>query len=243
MSVKAALAVLAVLASTFLTNIVWADDAGGDWLTIAESSSSLWQGKKASGHITNVGDKKSNGYVYVYQVEDKETKRYEYGEAVVLLDACTKGYGYVYYNDMQGTYTGKDAFVRFGSTVADGLGTMACTSWDNDTGKVSRQDNANGWEPAAEAKESGEKYSLKTDTVRKRSYNGKPAITALYSDHDVHAHLTTYREYVIAASDCRRGFGTIYELDFDGALSEKHDIALNGDSVISGIADTLCGKL
>jgi hypothetical protein len=243
MSVKAVLVVLAILASTLLPNTVWADDAGGDWVNITESSSSLWQGKKASGHITNVDGKKNAGYEYVYQVEHKETKRYEYGEAVVLLDACKRGYGYVYYNDMQGKYTGKDAFVRFGSTVADGLGTMACTSWDNGTGKVSRQDSGNGWELATEAKQSGDKFFLKTDTVRKRSYNGKPAISALYSNNDVHADSTTYSEYVIAASDCAKGFGTIYELDFDGALSSKYDVALNGNSVISSIAGTLCGKL
>jgi hypothetical protein len=236
-------AVLAVLASILLTNTVWADDAGGDWVNITESSSTLWQGKKESGHLTNVDGKKNTGYKYVYQVEDKQTKRYEYGQAVVLLDACKNGYGYVYYNDMQGNYTGKDAFVRFGSTVADELGSMACTSWDNDTGKVSRLDKGNGWELAAEAKQSGEKYFLKTDTVHKRSYNGNPAIIALYSDNDVHSNSTTYSEYVIAASDCGRGFGTIYELDFDGALSDKFDVALNGDSVISSIAGTLCGKL
>ncbi|KAF1029171.1 MAG: hypothetical protein GAK40_00621 [Burkholderia plantarii] len=144
---------------------------------------------------------------------------------------------------MQGIYTGHDAFVRFGPTVADALGTMARTSWDTATGKVSRNNTDQPWQAAATAKQSGEKYALKADTVRKRSYNGKPAITALYSDNDVQANTTYYSEYVMASADCRKGFGTIYELDFSGALKSKYDVAVNGNSVIANIADSLCSQL
>jgi len=243
MSVKAVLTVLAVVTNALWTNVVWADEAGEGWLYITESSGFKWQGKKESGTLTNTDGKKNNGYLYVYQVENKNTKRYEYGKAVVLLEACRKGYGYVYYNNMEDKYTGRDAFVRFGTTVADKLGSMACLSWDNSTGKASGQDNGDGWKAVAEAKQSGAKYFLKQDTVRNRSYAGKPAIAAVYGENDVRASKTTYSDYVMTASDCRKGFGTIYELDFDGTLRYKYDVALNGDSVISSIAGTLCSKL
>ncbi|MCG9082360.1 hypothetical protein [Laribacter hongkongensis] len=243
MSVKYLLTALAVLANILLANTVWADEATEDWFNIAESSSYRWQGKIKSGSLTSINNKKNNGYVYVYQVENKQTKRYEYGKVAVFLEACRKGYGYVYYNNMRDEYTGKDAFVRFGPTIADKLGTTSCLSWDNDTGKVSGQDNGNGWELAAEASQSGSKYFLKRDTVRNRNYNGKPAIAAVHGKNDVRADTTSYSEYIIATSDCKKGFGTIYQLDFDGTLRDKSDVALNGDSVISGIASTLCGKL
>jgi hypothetical protein len=239
MSVRA---ILAVLVSTLLVNAVWAEDAG-DWVNITESSKVVWQGKRGSGHITNVDGKKNTGYRYVYQLKNKQANKYEYGQAVVLLNACKKGYGYVYYNDMEGNFTSKDGFVRFGPTVADDLGSMACTSWDNDTGKVSRRDGGDVWEMAATVKESGDEYFLKKDTVRKLTYKGKPAISALVRFHNLRDNTSTYNEDVIAAADCHEQFGTLYLLDFDGALSDKIDVALNGDSVGSNLAGALCSKL
>lgn len=236
-------AVLAALASALLANTVWADESGGDWVNVAETSSTLWEGKKGSGHVTMLDGKKNAGYAYVYQIKNKQKNTYEYGQVVIDLDSCRKGYGFIYYNDMQGKYTGKDTFVRFNSTVADNLGSTACLSWDSDTGKVSRQNNGDAWEAVTESDQSRYRYSLKTDTVRKRTYNGKPAISALYSDFDKTANQTTYNDYVIATSDCARGFGTIYQLDFDGKSTGKYDVALNGSSVIAVIANTLCSKI
>ncbi|MDC7707710.1 hypothetical protein [Vogesella indigofera] len=243
MPVKYLLTALTVLANILLANTVLADEATDGWFNIAESSSHRWQGKLESGSFTNINGKKNNGYVYVYQVENKQTKSYEYGKAVVFLEACRKGYGYVYYNNMKDEYTGKDAFVRFGATIADNIGATACRSWDDGTGKVSGQDNGNGWELVAEASQSGEKYFLMRGTVRNRSYKGKSAITAVHGNNDVRAGTTTYSEYIIATADCKKGFGTIYQLDFDGTLRNKFDVALNGNSVISSIASKLCGKL
>jgi len=231
---------LAVLAGTLLTSIVQAEDLEDNWIHITESSDFLFQGKSGSGRMSDLDGKKNSGYVYVYQKKNKNRNTYEYGQIVIKLETCRKGYGYIYYNDMDGKYKDRMAFVRFGNTVADGLGTLGCSSWDGYTGKVSGQDKGDTWEVAAESAKTDTKYFIKTDTIRKRSYNGKPGIAALYSDSSVTENRTTYSEYVIATSDCARGFGIIYELDFDGALMSKNDVALNGNSIISAIANRLC---
>lgn len=232
--------VRALVAGALLTSNVQAEEAVADWITVTESTGFLWQGKKGSGALTNVDGKKNTGYMYVYQTQNKKNNTYEYGQIFVKLESCRRGYGYVYYNDMDGAYKGKDGFVRFGPTVADGLGSMACTSWDLDTGKESRKDDGNRWELAAEASQSGAKYSVKPDTLRKHTLNGKPVMVVLYSDYDVKAERTSYGEYAFTSSDCSKGFGTIFELDFNGTQTAKHNFALNGSSVMSGIANTLC---
>ncbi|VVD94733.1 hypothetical protein PIN31009_01811 [Pandoraea iniqua] len=239
MSVKA---VLGVLMGVAIVNTASAADSGS-WITAAESPGYTWQAKKGSGGLMNVDGKKNNGYKYLYQTRNKSKGTYEYGQAFVLLESCKKGYGYVYYNGMEGQFLGKDAFVRFGPSVADNLGSLACLSWDDDTGKVSRQDNDNVWEVGSVAEKSGNRYMLKTDTVQRRSFKGKPSIAALSRKDDLSKKTFAYSEYVIAVADCQRGFGTMYELNFDGTVIDKSDVALNGDSVISGLTGALCGKL
>lgn len=214
-----------------------------NWITAAESPGYLWQAKKGSGSLMNVDGKKSTGYSFLYQVKNKSNNTYEYGQAFVMLESCKKGFGYVYYNGMEAQFRGKDAYVRFGPTVADNLGSLACMSWDEDTGKVSRQDKDNVWEQAAKAAQSGNRYMLKTDTVQRRNFKGKPSISALSRFDNVGKNTFSYSEYVIAVADCQKGFGTIYELNFDGAVIDKSDVALDGNSVISTFSGALCNKL
>ncbi|WP_215780707.1 hypothetical protein [Paludibacterium sp. B53371] len=235
--------ILVLLVGNLLAQASWAEETDSSWVTITESSNTVWQGKKLSGHLTRVDGKKNAGYVYVYQVKDKQKDTYEFGQVVVLLDTCRKGYGYLFYNDMQGKFTGKDEFVRYGKTVADNLGSMACTSWDNSTGKISHAENGDKWQLVVTATQSRNEYSILPDTVRRRTFGGKPAIAALLSLKDVQADTTTYNEYVMATADCQRGYGTIRTLNFDGAVREQYDVALNGSSVIAAIADTLCKKM
>lgn len=235
--------VLAVLASALSSSVAWADAPASDWINVAETSKFIWEAKRGSGDVSGLDSKKNNAYSFVYQTGNKEKKTYEYGKIFVKFDACRKGYGYIYYNSLEGQYTGKDEFVRFGGTVADALGTTACDAWDNDTKQVSRADKGDTWEVVAVSEKTNRKYSLKTDTVRKRSYNGKPAIAALSSDYDPSESRTYYGEYVLTTSDCSRGFGTIYQLDFEGALKEKYDVVLSGSSVIANIANKLCQKM
>lgn len=233
--------VLGALASVVLVNAAWAEEAG-DWLTVAETPKTVWQGKKGSGALSNVDGKKNNGYKYLYQIRNKSQNTYKYGQAVVLLDACRKGFGYVYYNGMEGQYTGKDQFVRFGPTVADSLGTMACTSWDSDTGKVSRAENGDAWEFAAQVEKSGNKIFVKRDTLHTRSFKGKASVSILSRFDNLREKTYEYTEYVIAKTDCDRGYGTLYELNFDGNVSDKWDVALNGDSVASAVGGVVCSK-
>jgi hypothetical protein len=235
--------VLAVLASTLLSSVAWADEPVSDWINVAETSKFTWEAKRGSGDIASMDGKKNTAYSFVYQTGNKDKKTYEYGKIFVKLESCRKGYGYIYYNSLEGQYTGKDEFVRFGGTVADALGSIACNAWDNDTKQVSLVDKGDTWEVAAEAEKTNRKYSLKTDTVRKRNYNGKPAIAALSSDFDPSVNRTYYSEYVLPTSDCSRGFGTVHELDFEGVLKQKYDFVLSGSSVIASIASKLCQKI
>ncbi|MDR3399299.1 MAG: hypothetical protein P4M06_17275 [Pandoraea sp.] len=233
--------VLGVLASATLIHTAQAEETG-NWITIAETQKSVWQGKKGSGALSNVDGKKNNGYKFLYQIKNKSKSTYEYGQVVVLLDTCRKGFGYVYYNGMEGQFQSKDAFVRFGPTVADNLGTSACSSWDGDTGKVSLAEKDNAWEFAAEVKQSGNKVYLKSDTAHKRAFKGKPSVSILSRFDNLRENTYEYTELVIASADCERGYGTLYELNFDGGISDKWDIALNGDSVASVVGGVVCNK-
>lgn len=234
---------MAMLACVLCASSAWAADDKITWIEISGTSSFQYYGKRGSGDFMNVDGKKKNGYGYVYQREDKNNKTFTYGKLFVMLDSCRNGYGHVVYNDMQGNFTGKENFVRFGGTVADALGTDACANWDSTTGKVSRAEDGGKWELAAKAAQSGDEFILKTDTVRKDAYNGKPAITALLGYKSLKKNRTDYSVYAMHISDCQSGFGTLYELDFAGKQVGKSDVALDGNSVISGVANTLCAKL
>ncbi|MGB7399955.1 hypothetical protein [Castellaniella sp.] len=234
---------LAILTFVLCASHAWAADEQGNWIAIAASSSVAYSAKGESGGLMNVSGKKGNAYGYVYQIENKKNKTFSYGKVFVMLDACKKGYGQVIYNDMQGKFTDAIDFVRFGGTVADGLGSVACSAWDGETGKISRAETAGRWELAAKATESGNEFVLKTDTVRKSTYSGKPAITALFGYKDLAQDTTDYGVYTIRISDCKKGFGTIYESDLKGKQVGKSDVALDGRSVISHVASALCRKL
>lgn len=235
--------IASTLSSLLICGAAFADEIGEDWLEVASTSEFQWLGKKKSGEFTTLDNKKNNAYRYVIQKLDKKEKTYQYSQVIVELNACKKGYGYVYYNNMEGKYTGHGAFVRFGPTVADALGTMACLSWDHDTGKQSMVAKENAWEEVAVAGKSGNKWSLKNDTVRKVSYNNKPAVSVLFSYQSIAKKTVEYNEFVFLLSDCKRGYGVAYEQDFNGKLVEKNDVVLNGDSVLSSTITALCSKI
>lgn len=235
-------AVLFSIPLVLIGGSVLADEENSDWLKIDFTDQQEWYGKKGSGSIANLGEKKNNAYSYVIQISNKKDKTHKYSKVFVELASCKKGYGYVYYNTMDGEFTGKDRFVRFGGTIADSLGSMACHSWDLATGKTSLANNGNAWEVVAVAATTGNKHSIQNNSVRKINYNNKPAVSALYSYFNVAKNTTDYSEYVISLSDCKRGYGVAYELDFDGKLRHKSDIALSGDSVLSATISAVCGK-
>ena len=234
-------AVLGALTGVALVHAACAEETG-DWITVAETSKSVWQGKRGSGSMANVDGKKNNGYKFLYQIKNKAQNTFNYGQAIVFLDACRKGFGYVIYNGMEGQFLSKDQFVRFGPTVADNIGTSACSSWDGETGKTSLAEKADAWEFVASIKESGNKVFLKNDTLRKRTFKGKPSLSILSRFDNIREKTYEYTEVVMASSDCERGYGTLYELNFDGGVSDKWDIALNGNSVASIMGDAVCAK-
>ncbi|QPC31377.1 hypothetical protein IS481_16910 [Caldimonas thermodepolymerans] len=229
-----------LVAGVSLMGAAIAEEADARWVELAATDAAAWYGKTGSGRVTNVDGKKGNGYAYVYQLEDKKKHTYSYGQVVVLLESCPKGYGYVYYNDTQGQYVNKGQFVRFGDTVVDALGSAACASWDSETGKRSRVEAEGTWKVVATAKGTGNRFSLKTDTVRKAPYDGQQALHVLFAFEDVTADTTDYGEFVVPLADCRRGYGTVHELDFSGQQVSKSDFVLDGNSVISAIAANMC---
>ncbi|ODP34129.1 hypothetical protein [Pandoraea sp. ISTKB] len=233
--------VLGTLVGVAMVHAACAEDAK-DWITVAETSKSVWQAQPGSGSLSNVDGRKNNGYKYLYQIKNKAKSTYEYGQAVVLLDACRKGYGFVYYNGMEGQFLSKDQFVRFGPTVADNIGSTACLAWDGETGKASLVQKDDAWTFVASVKSSGNKVYLKRDTRHKRNFKGKPSVTILSRFDNLRENTFEYTELVIASADCDRGFGTLYELNFDGGISDKWDIALNGNSVASAMGDAVCAK-
>ena len=234
---------LALVAGAVLAGPAVAQDAENNpWVAVAGTDTVQWYGKSESGQLMHVDGKKNNAYGYVYQKEDKSRKTYSYGKVFVMLEDCKKGFGHAVYNDMEGNYTGRNTFVRFGPTIADDLASMACQSWDNESGKVSREAPEQLWETVAQAAGSGNKFLLKTDSVRQRQYNKVAAVSGLYAYQRQEKNTTEYSEYVIALKACRSGMGVIHELDFEGKLVEKSDVVLDGNSVIAGVAKSLCRK-
>lgn len=228
------------IAVYFLTGIALANEADDVWINITETSGTQWRAKSGTGSIANFGKKKNNAYHYIYQKSDKINETHQVARLYVELESCKKGYGYIYYNDMQNNYIGMDMFVRFGTTVGDALGTMACTSWDIATGKTSLMDKADSWKVAAVAKQSGNKYSINSNMTRKINYANKPSISILFSYENIAEKKVNYGEYVIHLSDCKQGYGVVYERDFTGKLVSKNDVVLNGDSVLSATATAIC---
>jgi hypothetical protein len=232
-----------ITACLFFVQGTWASETDESWVEIINTTNSKWLAKKGSGRLTNLDKQKNNGYVYAYEVSNKKDGTSKYSQLVVKLESCKKGYGHIYYNSMDGEFTGKDGFVRFGPTVGDALGSMACTSWDQRTGKVSLENKGDTWEVVASAENSGDKYALKGDTVQKIRYNNKQAVSALYGYNDIQNNKFSYGEYVISLEDCKRGFGVVHELDFDGKLISKTDIVRDGKSMLSAMVSALCSKI
>lgn len=220
-----------------------ASEKKDDWIEVANSGKNTWLAKKRTGSIGNLDDKKDSSYSYVVQKIDKKNEAIEYFKAVVELNSCKKGYGNVYYNSLEGKFLSKGQFVRPGTTVNDALGEMACYSWEKDTGKQSKFQTNDQWLTVATSKKSGVKYSIKNDTFYKTKYKNIPSISGLYRVQDSEKDETLYSELLISISDCKRGYGTIFDFDFSGNLKDKYDIVIDGDSVIATTATAICNKI
>jgi hypothetical protein len=65
-----------------------------------------------------------------------------------------------------------------------------------------------------------------------------PAITVIAQWS---SNIVTYSQETISLKDCQRGMGKLYQYDLDGNFTGAYDYIKGGESVASGIADTLCG--
>ncbi len=239
MKVKTA---VAIVLSLGLANFVHAEN-NSEWLPITSTAEYEWYGKLESGSVTNVDNKKNNGYAYVFQKTEKNSKKITYGKVVVLLEACKKGYGYIYFNDLAGNFDSRAQFVRFGNTVGDALGTMACTSWDNDTKKVSMQAQENAWEEVAKSEDGEIELYIKKDTFRKIDHKGKKSISILRASYKPKKEWTDYHEMIAHISDCKTGYGKAYYLNFDRQEAFSSDYVVGGDSIGAAAVTELCKKL
>lgn len=231
---------LALISALTLASTAWANNEDENWFEITSTKDFKWHGQKASGSLTALDGKKDTGYRYILQEKDNSSRKLTYRQVIVTLSSCKQGYGYVIYNNMQGEFTGRDQYVRFGPTVVDALGTTACTGWDLQTGKVSREVEDNEWILAARSAKSGNEFVVNTRTIKKTTYKSKPAISALTAFRDKKDDKTFYSVYTILQSDCKNGFGTIHEQDFNGKLIESSDVSLKGNSLIAATADVIC---
>lgn len=231
---------LALISALTLASKGWANDESDNWFEIASTKDFKWHGQKASGSLTSLDGKKDTGYRYLLQETNNASNKLTYSQAIVTLSSCKQGYGYVIFNNMQGKFTGRDQYVRFGSTVADSLGTTACDGWDQQTGKVSRAKEDDVWIMAARSKDLENEFWVNTGTIMKTTYKSKPAISALSAFHDKKTGKTSYGVYAILQSDCKRGYGTINEQDFDGKLVGSSDVSLQGNSLIAATASVIC---
>lgn len=239
MKTKTALALLCGLLSMQHASAESTDD----WIGIASTSYAEWSGQKGSGHMVSIDGKKNAGYGYIVQKKDIKKNSFEYYKAFVHTSTCAKGYGYVIYNDLDANFTGQDQFVRFGTTVSDQLGTMACRSWDEGTGKVSMQDNQQLWEFIGEATNSQIKYYATTNPVRKIAYKSKPSAALLYREYNPKADTSEYYELIVRIADCKSGYGKSYRQDFSGKEISTFDYAIGGKSVGAIQAQSVCEKI
>lgn len=231
---------LALISALTLASTAWANDEDENWFEITSTKDFKWHGQKASGSLTSLDGKKDTGYRYILQETNNASRKLTYSQVIVTLSSCKQGYGYVIYNNMQGEFTRKAQYVRFGPTVTDELGTTACAGWDLQTGKVSREVEDNEWILAARSKDHGDELYVNTRTIKKTTYKSKPAISALSAFNEKKTSKTLYGVYAILQSDCKRGFGTIHEQDFDGKLVGSSDVSLQGNSLIAATANVIC---
>lgn len=217
-----------------------AQQSSPEWISVAGASDLSWELQKGSGNISTFNGKPKSSVSYVLQKTNKKSNTYTYEKVFVELESCKRGYGHNNYNTMEGEFKSKDQFVRFGPTVADQIGTTACSIWDNITGKPSRVANNDSWKVVSTGEKSGDTFSIKVDTIRKKKFKKNPSLSVLKKFYQAVGAKHYYTELVFSVDGCKNGVGTAYELDFDGTVTNKFDVALNGKSMDSAVVNALC---
>lgn len=217
-----------------------AQKENSDWIPITEIEGLSWEGQKGSGFVSTFNGKPKSSVSYVLQKTNKKNNSYTYEKVFVEIESCKRGYGFVYYNTMEGEYKRRDQFVRFGPTVADSIGSEACKVAQGYSVIPPMANNKDTWKVVATAEKVGDTISLKADTVRNKTYKKNKVVSALkryYASADGKFY---YTELIYSVAGCKNGVGTAYELDFDGNLINKSDVALKGNSIISATVNSMC---
>lgn len=230
-------------AGLFLIQSTCASETDDFWIETVQDADVRYRIKRNSGRYFDIDKQKKVGFGYDFEFLNKQAGSVEYGRVFVRIDSCKRGYGSVYFSNVGGDLIGKGEFVRFGETRSSVLGSSVCRSWETRSGTTSMKKGDGNWEVVATAEITGDKLALKKDTVRKIKYGGEQAVSVLYRFDSIKADTLSYGEYVISLEGCRRGSGVVYELDFDGKVTTKTGIVLNGQSMLSKAITALCAKI
>lgn len=213
------------------------------WFDITSTTNFKWEGKVGSGDMASVDGKKNAAYLYVYQRTDKKNDKILLRNLFVSIRDCQRGYGLTVHNSLDGEFDAKDNFVRNGPTVADALGTVACNGLDESKGVTPPAASAMRWESVTTSKDGQKAYHLLSGSEKKTAYNKQPAISVLLREENKQKNSNLYYEYTIPRSDCQRGHGKSYFLDFTGKLDFSADFAREGSSVNSAVSDAVCALI
>lgn len=232
---------LLFVAGLMISSSAIAQKENSDWIPITEIEGQSWEGQKGSGFISTFNGKPKSSISYVLQKTNKRSNTYTYEKVYVEIESCKRGYGFVYYNTMEGEYKRRDQFVRFGPTVADSIGTQACSVAKEYDVIPPVANNKDTWKIVATAEKGGDSISLKSDTVRKKNFKKNQSVSALKRFYAAADDKYYYTELIYSVAGCKNGVGTAYELDFDGNLINKTDVAIKGNSIISATVNSMCG--
>lgn len=211
-----------------------------NWFDITSTNLYKWQGKSGSGTMTAVDGKKNAAYLYIYQRHDLKKDTVILRNLFVPTQDCQRGYGLAFHNLLSGEYEAKSNFVRNGPTVTDALGTVACNGLDELNGVTPATPRPDSWQQVTSNTDGNKIYSIQTSSVKKTTYQKKPAISILLREQNKKEDTSVYHEYIVSKNDCSKGFGKSYFLDFSGKQEFTGDFAKDGSSINSGLADAVC---
>lgn len=108
-----------------LLSILWATAQSADWIELASTDKSVWEGRAGTrAFSTTRGGKKivaAEG-----RVTSKQTNQITFSKWYVEVDHCRAGYGKVVTVSMDGDFKFDNEFVLNGGTVASSLAEMLC---------------------------------------------------------------------------------------------------------------------
>lgn len=99
--------------------------AAEDWIKIAETDDTLWEGRAGS-RIPATTKSGKEISVASGRIFDRKEKRFDFVKWYVSVEDCYNGYGKLVTLNMQGEYRFENDFVEKGGSVASSLASMLC---------------------------------------------------------------------------------------------------------------------